>query len=39
MTDDELDSIRAAWRWVKPDHSVAKLLAYIEELRRDREKP
>jgi hypothetical protein len=33
MTDDELDSIRDAWRCVQPDHSVQRLLAYIEELK------
>lgn len=36
MTDAELDAIRAAWRWAKPDHSVSRLLTYIDGLRASR---
>lgn len=33
MTEEELESIRQGWRFVQPEHTVARLLEYIDALR------
>lgn len=36
MSEEELEAIRRAWRWTKPEHSVRRLLEYVDELEAEK---